>query len=158
MGEFVMTTVTIGGPLVDGEAVAGLAAAVGRYFGEADRLVDEALVGGTRLILEDLQDHGMTPDLDAYCQAHGLTYKRAWCARSGVFEAGLRHWRPGLAYVANEAADDAGEPMITLAALRNAHEAGKTLSDLLARLDEAASSAVPPLRLLGAGGDTGTAA
>ncbi len=96
MGEFVMTTVTIGGPLADGEAVAGLAAAVGRYFGEADRLVDEALVGGTRLILEDLQDHGMTPDLDAYCQAHGLTYKRAWCAAAACSRpacaTGARGW------------------------------------------------------------------
>ncbi|KMO33053.1 hypothetical protein VQ02_22010 [Methylobacterium variabile] len=147
MGEYVMTTVTIGGPLEGAQAVAGLIAATGRYFAEAERLVHEALAEGTSVTFEDLQDFGLTSDLDAYCQKHGLSYLRTWCARSGVFDAGLRHWRPGLASPAAELADDGGEPVMTLAALRNAHEAGEGLPEILARLDQAVSTAVPPLTL-----------
>ena len=147
MGEYVMTTVTIGGPLKDPQAVAGLIAATGRYYAETERLVREALAEGASVTFEDLQDFGLTPTLDAFCQEHGLSYLRAWCARSGVFDAGVRHWRPGLASPAAELADDGGEPVMTLAALRNAHAAGETLPEILARLDQAAPATIPPLTL-----------
>lgn len=147
MGEYVMTTVTIGGPLANAQAVDALVAATGRYFGETERLVREALAAGESVTFEDLQDFGLTPTLDAFCQEHGLAYQRAWCARSGVFDAGVRHWRPGLTSPSAELADDGGEPVMTLAALRNAHEAGEGLPEILARLDQAVSTAVPPLSL-----------
>ncbi|MCF4130099.1 hypothetical protein [Methylobacterium sp. SyP6R] len=143
-----MTTVTIGGPLKGSQALSGLIAATGRYFDESERLVRESLAEGRSVTFEDIQDYGLTPDIDRFCQAQGLSYQRAWSARPGVFEAGLRHWRPGLVSPVAEAADDGGEPMMTLPALRNALAAGETLTDLLARLDEAVSAAVPPLTLV----------
>lgn len=154
MGEYVMTTVTIGGPLAGPEAVKALIAAAAAYFAEADTLVREALAEGGSVVFEDEQDFGLTPRLDAFCRAHGLSYQRAWIARAGVFEAGLRHWRPGLASPVAEAADEGGEPMMSLAALRNCQDAGQALTTVLARLDEAVSTAVPPLSLVDA---TGTA-
>ncbi len=97
MGEYVMTTVTIGGPLKDRQAVAGLIAATGRTMPRPSAWCARALAEGASVTFEDLQDFGLTPALDAFCQEHGLSYLRAWCARSGVFDAGVRHWRPGLA-------------------------------------------------------------
>ncbi|WP_179945792.1 hypothetical protein [Methylobacterium indicum] len=144
MGEYVMTTVTIGGPLASAQAVAALIAAAGRYFGETERLVPEALAVGTSVTFEDLQDFGVTPTLDAFCQEHGLPYLRAWCARDGVFDAGVRHWRPGLTSPAAELPDIGGEPVMTRAALRNAHAAGETLPEILARLDQAVPTTIPP--------------
>jgi hypothetical protein len=64
-----------------------------------------------------------------------------------VFDAGVRHRRPGLTSPAAELADDGGEPVMTLAALRNAHAADEGLPEILARLDQAVSTAVPPLTL-----------
>ena len=147
MGEYVMTTVIIGGPLKDPQAIAGLIAATSLYYAETERLVREALAEGASVTFEDVQDYGLTPTLDAFCQEHGLSYLRAWCARSGVFDAGVRHWRPGLASPAAELADDGGEPVMTLAALRNAHAAGETLPEILARLEQAVPATIPPLTL-----------
>ena len=150
MGEYVMTTVTIGGPLSGVDAVAALVEAAGTYFAEADRLVGEALARRMSVTFEHEQDFGLTPSLDAHCREHGLSYQRAWIARPGVFEAGVRHWKPGMGSPVAEAADEGGEPMMTLAALQNCHEAGETLPEILARLAEAQAAAVPPLTLAGA--------
>lgn len=152
MGEYVMTTVTVGGPLAGLEGVAALIAAAGVYFAEADSLVRDAIAAGTSVTFEDAQDYGLTPNLDRFCQTHGLPYQRAWIARPGMFEAGVKFWKPGMASPVEEAADEGGEPMVTLAALRNAHEAGQTLTDVLARLEKARAAAVPPLTLVEAAG------
>ncbi|RVU18461.1 hypothetical protein [Methylobacterium oryzihabitans] len=152
MGEYVMTTVTIGGAMVGPGAVTALVAAASVYFAEADTLVRDALANGTSLTFEDAQDYGLTPGLDAFCRNHGLSYHRAWIARPGVFDAGVKFWQPGMASPVEESADDGGKPMITLAALRNCHEAGETLSDVMARLEKAEASAVPPLTLVVAAG------
>ena len=152
MGEYVMTTVTVGGPLAGRDAVAALIVAAGMYFAEADSLVRDAIADGTSFTFEDAQDYGLTPGLDTVCRQHGLTYHRAWIARAGVFEAGVKFWQPGMASPVEEAADDGGEPMITLAALRNCHEAGQTLADVLARLEKAEAAAVPPLTQIEAAG------
>ena len=61
MGEYVMTTVTIGGPLAGPEAVKALIAAAAAYFAEADTLVREALAEGGSVVFEDEQDFGLTP-------------------------------------------------------------------------------------------------
>jgi hypothetical protein len=148
MGEYVMTTVTIGGSLAGPATVAALIAAAGVFFAEADSLVRDAIAEGTSVTFEDAQDYGLTPGLDTFCRQHGLTYHRAWIARAGVFEAGVKFWRAGMGSPVEEAADDGGEPMITLAALRNGHEAGQTLADVLARLEKARAAAVPPLSLI----------
>lgn len=147
MGEYVMTTVTIGGVLQGAEATAGLIAAAGVYFAEADTLVHEALEKGRSVVFEDAQDFGLTPNLDRFCQTHGLSYQRAWIARPGMFEAGVKFWKPGMGGPVEEVADEAGQPVMTLAALRNAHAAGQTLPEILVRLDQAVSTAVPPLTL-----------
>lgn len=125
MGEYGMTTVTVGGPLPGPEAVAALIAAASVYFAEAGSLVHEALAEGTNVTFEDAQDFGLTPNLDRFCQANGLPYQRAWIARPGVFEAGVKFWKPGMGSPVEEAADDGGEPMITLAALRCCVDAGR---------------------------------
>ncbi|TNC05949.1 hypothetical protein FF100_35100 [Methylobacterium terricola] len=65
-----------------------------------------------------------------------------------MFEAGIRFWRPGLTAPMSEAADEGGEPIIALAALRNSLKDGLTLAAILARLDEAVSTAVPLSRLV----------
>lgn len=104
------------------------------------------------MVFEDLQDCGRTPGLDAFCRVHGLSYHAAWVARVGQFEAGLEYWQPGMAEPVEEAADEGGEPMITLAALRRCQDAGKTVSDILARLEQAVADAMPPLTLVGAAG------
>ncbi len=159
MGEYVMTTITIGG-LLPGEAgAAALIAAATAYYAEADSLVREALAAGRHVDLEDLQDRGQTPDLDAFCRAHGLAHQRAWVSQLGQFEAGLEYWQPGMDRPVEEAADEGGEPMIALAELRRCHRAGETLSGVVARLARAESTAVPPLILVpetGAG-DLGSA-
>lgn len=156
MGEYVMTTVIVGGPLPGPAAVAALIAAACVYFAEADTLVHEALAEGRSVIFEDLQDCGVTPGLDAFCRAQGLSYHGAWVLQVGQFEAGLKYWQPGMVEPVEEAADEAGEPMITLAALRRCVDGGQALETVLARLDAAVSTAVPPLTLLiaeGAGGN-----
>lgn len=61
MGECVMTTVTIDGPLENLQAVAGLIAATGRSYAETERLVREALAEGASVTFRDLQDLGLTP-------------------------------------------------------------------------------------------------
>ncbi|MCY1640577.1 hypothetical protein [Methylorubrum sp. SL192] len=65
-----------------------------------------------------------------------------------MFEAGVKHWKPGMASPVEEAADEGGDPVITLAALRNCNDAGETLPDILARLEKAEAAAVPPLTLV----------
>lgn len=65
-----------------------------------------------------------------------------------MFDAGLRHGCPGMNSPAAELADDGGEPVMTLAALRNAHAAGETLPEILARLGQAAPATIPPLTLV----------
>lgn len=155
MGEYVMTTITIGG-LLPGEAgAAALIAAATAYYAEADSLVREALAAGRHVDLEDLQDRGQTPDLDAFCRVHGLAYQRAWVSQLGVFEAGLEYWQPGMDRPVEEAADEGGEPMIALAELRRCHRAGETLSGVVARLARAESACVPPLILVAANGAGG---
>lgn len=134
MGEYVMTTITIGG-LLPGEAGAtALIAAATAYYAEADTLVREALAAGRHVDLEDLQDHGRTPDLDAFCRANGLAYQRAWVSQIGQFEAGLEYWQPGMDQPVEEAADEGGEPIIALAELRRCHRGGETLTSVVARL------------------------
>jgi hypothetical protein len=71
MGEYVMTTMTIGGSMANAQAVDALVAVTGRYFGETERLVREALAAGESVTFEDLQDYGLTPTLDAFCQDTG---------------------------------------------------------------------------------------
>lgn len=159
MGEYVMTTISIGG-LLPGEVAAGaLIVAAQAYYSEADTLVREALATGRHVDLEDLQDRGQTPDLDAFCRANGLAYQRAWISQIGQFEAGLEYWQPGMDQPVEEAADEGGEPMIALAELRRCHRAGETLSGVVARLARAESAAVPPLILVpeAGAGDLGSA-
>lgn len=152
MAEYVMTTVTIGGPLSGEGAVEALIEAAGAYFSGAGSQVREALTEETAVTFEDDQNYGKTPSLDAFCREHGLSYQRAWISQLGVFEAGLQHWRPEMGEPVEEAADEGGEPMMTLAALRRCEEAGQTLADVVARLDRAVSTAVPPLRVVSANG------
>lgn len=52
----------------------------------------------------------------------------------GQFGVGLEYWRPGLAAALEQAADDGGAPMMTLAALRRCHQGGPTPADLIDRL------------------------
>ncbi len=148
MGEIVMTTVTIGGPLRGRDAVAALVEAAEAYFAEAESLVRDAIADDTSVTFEGEQNFGLTPGLDAFCREYGLSYHRAWIARPGVFEAGVKHWKPGMASPVVEAADEGGDPVITLAALRNCNDAGETLPDILARLEKAEAAAVPPLTLV----------
>ncbi|BCM87660.1 hypothetical protein [Methylobacterium indicum] len=152
MGEYVMTTMTIGGVLQGQETIAALIAAAGMYFAEAAPLVNEALTEGRSVAFEDVQDFGLTPNLDRFCQTHGLPYQRAWIARPGMFEAGVKFWKPGMGSPVEEIADEGGQPMMTLAALRNSHDAGETLPAILARLEKAVATAVPPLTLANAAG------
>ncbi|SFG79223.1 hypothetical protein SAMN05192565_11187 [Methylobacterium gossipiicola] len=147
MGEYVMTTVTIGGVLKGQGAVEALIAAATAYFADADLDVRDALTRGTSLTLEALQNFGNTPDLDAFCRTHGLTWHRAWVARVGQFGAGLEYWRPGLERPVEEAADEAGAPMMTWAALRRWHQGGQTLAELIDHLGQADAATVPPLSL-----------
>ncbi|MDP4027155.1 hypothetical protein Q8W71_31750 [Methylobacterium sp. NEAU 140] len=151
MGEYVMTTVIIGGPLAGRAGGVALIAAAEAYLVDAGSLVHEALAEVRGVTFEGEQDYGLTPSLDAFCREHGLSYHRAWIARLGLFEAGVKHRSPGLEGPVEEAADEAGEPMITLVALRDGHDAGETLPDLLTRLERAVAAAVPPLSLAAPG-------
>lgn len=144
MGEYVMTTISIGGTLTQATLTAFVAAAQA-YYPDADERIAAALADGTRVTLEAEQNYGNTPDLDAFCRAHGLAYQRAWTSALGVFEAGLEHWRPGLAEPVEEAADEGGDPMMTLAGLRRCLRTRQTLADVVARLSAAHVLAVPPL-------------
>lgn len=156
MGEYVTTTITIGGLLAGETGAAALIAVAQDYYAEADALVREALAAGRHVDLEDLQDRGQTPDLDAFCRAHGLAYQRAWVSQIGQFEAGLEYWQPGMDRPVQEAADEGGEPMIALCELRRCHRAGETLSSIVARLARAESASVPPLILVEANGAGGS--
>jgi ParB family chromosome partitioning protein len=85
MGEYVMTTVTVGGPLASRDAVAALIAAAVVYFAEADSLVIvTAYRTGSCL---EISTSSARPDhtvqgLDAYRPASALDAKReAWARR-----------------------------------------------------------------------------
>ncbi|MFJ7440856.1 hypothetical protein ACIQW5_24750 [Methylorubrum thiocyanatum] len=147
MAEYVMTTVTIGGLLRGQGAVEALIEAAAAYFEDAEIGVRDALARGSSITFEALQNFGNTPGLDAFCRAQGLTWHRSWVAQVGQFGAGLEYWRPGLEAPLEEAADEGGAPMMTLAALRRCHQARQTLADLIDRLGQADAATVPPLSL-----------
>lgn len=76
-----------------------------------------------------------------------MIWHRSWVAQVGQFGAGLEYWRPGLEAAHEEAADESGAPMMTLAAMRRCHQGGQTLADLLDRLGQVDAATVPPLSL-----------
>ncbi|MFY9294863.1 MAG: hypothetical protein WAP03_29895 [Methylorubrum rhodinum] len=154
MGEYVMTTVTIGGTVPHDVIETGLVEAVAEHFrtledfSDLGELIEEALLEGTSVTFQGECNCGKTDSLDAYCRRHGLSYQRAWTSALGQFEAGLEYWRPGMNQPAEEAADEGGEPVITLRELRAfQRKRGTTLAKLVARMSRASALAVPPLTI-----------
>lgn len=154
MGEYVMTTVTIGGSVPHDVIETGLVEAVAEHFpaledySDLGGAIEEALLEGTPVTFQGERNHGRTDSLDAFCRKHGLSYQRAWVSALGQFEAGLEYWTPRMIEPVEEAADEGGEPVIGLRDLLTfQRKRGNTLAKLVARLQRASALSVPPLAI-----------
>lgn len=153
MGEYVMTTVTVGGTVPHDVIETGLVEAVAEHFraledfSDLSELIEDALVEGTSVTFQGGCNFGKADSLDEFCRRHGLSYQRAWVSALGQFEAGLEYWRPGMRTPVEEAADEGGEPIITLRDLKAVQRKRGTLGKVIARLQRASALAVPPLAI-----------
>jgi hypothetical protein len=65
---------------------------------------------------------------------------------SGVFDAGVTIWKPGMEHPERENADcSAGEPTMTLSQFVKAKNEGKSLFDIVAELERFLPDKLPPL-------------
>jgi hypothetical protein len=98
------------------------------------------------LTLSGTCNYGDADELEATCRRWGLSYWKAWDAMSGVFDAGVTIWKPGMEDPESENADcSAGEPMMTLSQLVKAKNQRKSLLDIVAELERFLSDKLPPL-------------
>jgi hypothetical protein len=93
-------------------------------------------------------NYGNLDEIKELCRERGLAYRHHWDAGGG-YTAGNEYWAPGDAHPWESAADQDGDPMLSLSELRAAADRGRTLTQLLA--DYAfAEREIPPLELVDA--------
>lgn len=141
MGEWVYTQVLIGGRMtkaVHDELM---------EHGEAEfEEVDE--VTSTHILFSGERNYGNADETEAFCREHSLPYHLNWASASGVFDAGIHYWRPGMDAVAELSATDDGEPMIPLRELRDMQAQGHSLGAVIHLLSDGEAARVPPVEIV----------
>lgn len=143
MGEYVWTVFTIGGKATT-ETLDRLEEMTSHYE-DGSGSVREAVEQKETYSVSGECNFGGDEVLEAFLIENQLTYHKAWGARSGVFDAGVEYWRPGMSAPIEVSADDDGEPVISLTKLKQEANKGLNLPDIIDQLEKAQAAAVPPL-------------
>lgn len=137
MGEYVWTTVEIGGPITK------------QNLAKLDELafVDPVLVGKEPVLFEGEVNYGNPEEVRDFCREHGLTYRITWACQPGQFDAGIQYWAPGMEKEREIGCDDNGDPVLSLKELKALQKAGATLAAVISAM-ELLALPIPPLTLL----------
>lgn len=144
MGEYVWTVFRIGGKATK-EVLDQLAEHAAGFSENADPTIEETIKAKTSFTAQGECNYGNHEELEAFLIENNLTWHKSWAAASGVFDAGIEYWRPGMSAPIEEIANDDGEPVISLGYLKQEANKGRNLPDIIDQLEKAQAAAVPPL-------------
>lgn len=146
MGEYVWTTVEIGGKVKAGQIPAF--EELLRYYTWHDQPdgVGDIEIDGDALVLQGERNFGSIEDIEPDLQELGLSYRVTWAAQPGCFGSGTLYWRPGMEKPQEWGADDDGNTTVSFRELEDYAAGGLSLEDVIAKLKPAVE-AIPPFEI-----------
>ena len=144
MGEYVWTSVVIGGKL--SRRTADKLAEFEEEFEDSGDVAD-AIKQKYAVCFQGLVNFGNPNELLTFCRKHKLAYNSTWAAQCGAFGSGMEYWFPDMKEPVQVDADDDGRAVVTIRALQDKLKEGRTLADVIAQYERADSQKIPPLEL-----------
>lgn len=149
MTEMTWITMHIGGPLPENK-IGELCEAIDEDFSGNrptegwEAAIHTAIGGNDTFFVDGEVNYGDADAVEAFCLEYGLTFHVHWDAKPGCFDAGCKvsgpdHYQEG-------GADEYG-PTISLTELKDHRDQGRSVEQIIERLEPLNASNVPPLTL-----------